>query len=101
MTARTSVFPPPVEPLFGYDGKPILDRDGKQRTRNNFDFFGYTGFCCELTFKRDSVPMLTELIETGIVDKTTRVLDNTTLVHYARFRKAPKVEAELIRLGWQ
>ena len=97
---QTSVFPPPQEPVFDYSGKPLLDKDGKQVTRTNTDFFGYTGFCCERTFRTDSVPMLTELIKTGIIDKTTRCIDNRTMIEYARQRGAKAVEAELIRLGW-
>ena len=101
MTATQSVFPPHFEPMFNYDGTPMLDDKGVQRTRENRDFFGYAGFCCERTFRLDSVPMLAELIETGIIDKTTRCIDNATMVEYAQRKGARLVEAELVRLGWQ
>lgn len=63
-------------------------------------YFTPDGPCIETAINKDSVPMLEECIQRGMIDKTSRAIDCKSILVYARYRNAEKCAAHLAKLGY-
>jgi hypothetical protein len=65
--------------------------------KQNYDMFGYPGFCCHTAIKRDDAAQAEECWRRGWLDLTCSMLIGTLLDHCDRH--APNVGKKLRELG--